>query len=76
MGYSSENFGPINAIFSVITFLPGLAVGARRLHDIDKSGWWQLLVFTIIGIILLVIWFATAGGNKKNKYGSAIKIKK
>ncbi len=76
MGYSSENFGPINAIFSVITFLPGLAVGARRLHDIDRSGWWQLLVFTIIGIILLVIWFATAGSNKKNKYGSVIKIKK
>ena len=76
MGYSSENFGPINAIFSVITFLPGLAVGARRLHDIDRSGWWQLLVFTIIGIILLVIWFATAGSNKKNKYGNAIKIKK
>ena len=76
MGYSSENFGPINAIFSVITFLPGLAVGARRLHDIDRSGWWQLLVFTIIGIILLVVWFATAGSNKKNRYGSAIKIKK
>ena len=76
MGYSSENFGPINAIFSVITFLPGLAVGARRLHDIDRSGWWQLLVFTIIGIILLVIWFATAGNNKKNKFGNTIKIKK
>ena len=76
MGYSSENFGPINAIFSVITFLPGLAVGARRLHDINRSGWWQLLIFTIIGIILLVIWFATAGNNKKNKFGSPIKIKK
>ena len=76
MGYSSENFGPINAIFSVITFLPGLAVGARRLHDIDRSGWWQLLVFTIIGIILLVIWFASNGNNKKNKFGSAIKAKK
>jgi uncharacterized membrane protein YhaH (DUF805 family) len=76
MGYSFESNGPINIIFSVVTFLPGLAVGARRLHDINKSGWWQLLVFTIIGIILLVIWFATTGSNKKNKYGSAIKIKK
>ena len=76
MGYSFESNGPINIIFSVVTFLPGLAVGARRLHDINKSGWWQLLVFTIIGIILLVIWFATAGSNKKNRYGSAIKFKK
>ena len=76
LGYSSEGYGPINIIFSVITFLPGLAVGARRLHDINKSGWWQLLILTIIGIILLIIWFATVGGNKKNPHGNPIKLKK
>ena len=32
-------------------FLPGIAVSVRRLHDIDRTGWWLLLVFTIIGII-------------------------
>ncbi len=69
LGYSAESYGPINIIFSVITFLPALAVGARRLHDINKSGWWQLLFITIIGIILLIIWWATKGKSKKNKYG-------
>ena len=76
LGYSSEGYGPVNIIFSVITFLPGLAVGARRLHDINKSGWWQLITLTIIGIILLIIWFATVGENKKNPHGKPIKLKK
>src|SRR5476649_1888493 len=30
------------AVFSFATFLPSIAVTARRLHDIDRSGWWQL----------------------------------
>ena len=69
LGYSSEAYGPTNTIFTVITFLPCLAVGARRLHDINKSGWWQLLFITIVGIVLLIIWWATAGERKKNIYG-------
>ena len=76
LGYASESYGPINIIFSVITALPALAVGARRLHDINKSGWWQLLWITIIGGILLIIWYATVGENKKNQFGPPIKFKK
>ena len=50
LGYVSEDWGPLNIIFSIITALPGLAVGARRLHDINRSGWWQLITLTIIGV--------------------------
>ena len=76
LGYSSEAYGPTNIIFTVITFLPYLAVGARRLHDINRSGWWQLIVLTVIGIILLIIWWATVGKSKKNIHGSPLKLKK
>ena len=76
LGYSSEAYGPTNIIFTVITFLPYLAVGARRLHDINRSGWWQLITLTVIGIILLIIWWATVGENKKNVHGSPLKLKK
>ena len=76
LGYSSQEYGPTNIIFSVITFLPYIAVGARRLHDINRSGWWQLIVLTVIGIILLIIWWATVGENKKNVHGSPLKLKK
>lgn len=74
--YSWEEDGPIYIIFQIIIFIPSIAVGSRRLHDINKSGWWQLLIFTIIGIIPLIIWFAKKGYNKKNLYGPAIKLKR
>ena len=75
LGYSVESYGPVNLIFTVGVLLPSFSVMTRRLHDINRSGWWQLLYITIIGIVLLVIWCATEGENKKNKYGSPIKNK-
>jgi uncharacterized membrane protein YhaH (DUF805 family) len=76
LGYSAEDTGAISLIFQIIIILPSIAVGARRLHDIGKSGWWQLLILTLIGIILLIVWFATIGSSKKNKFGNPIKLKK
>ncbi len=57
-------------IISVATFIPSLSVGCRRLHDINMSGWWQLLSITVVGIIPLFIWFVTAGDKSSNFYGS------
>ena len=76
LGYGAEDWGAISVIFQIVIILPGVAVGARRLHDINKSGWWQLITLTIIGIILLIVWFATIGSSKKNEYGNPIKLKK
>ena len=72
-GYTIEENGPIYLIFWTITMIPSVAVATRRLHDINKSGWWQLLWFTIIGGILLIVWHATGGESKKNKFGPPIK---
>ena len=58
------------------TFFPSIAAAARRLHDVGKSGWWQLIAITIIGIIPLIIWMATEGSKKNNIYGKSIKIKR
>ena len=66
LGFSSDDIGPINSIFTIITFLPYLAVGARRLHDINRSGWWQLIALTGIGIVLLIVWWAMEGKQKSN----------
>ena len=60
----------------IATFFPGIAAGSRRLHDVNKSGWLQLLAITMIGIIPLIIWMASVGENKKNKYGPPIKLKR
>lgn len=58
----------VNLVFAI----PIFAAGSRRLHDIGKSGWWQLLLLTIIGVILLIIWWATdtkAEGERFNVQG-------
>ena len=61
--------GPLNWIGTVLLFLPGVAVACRRLHDCDKSGWLQLLMLTIVGLIPLVVWWATRGTSGDNRYG-------
>ena len=54
-------------LISVILFLPGITVSARRLHDIGKSGWWQLIYFTGIGIIVLIFWWCKEGETTKKE---------
>ena len=77
LGFSLDDASsPTNLIFLLIVMIPSVAVGCRRLHDLNKSGWWQILYLTIIGIILIIIWWATQGENKKNKFGLPINIKK
>ena len=67
----------VELIFILGLLLPNIAVAARRLHDIDKTGWLQLIqIIPLIGGIILIIWCATEGTKKKNKYGKPIKIKR
>jgi uncharacterized membrane protein YhaH (DUF805 family) len=57
-------------IFSLAVLLPGIAVSVRRLHDLDRSGWWLLLAFVpVVGIIVLLIWFCTKGTDGSNRFG-------
>ena len=58
----------VSALFSLATLLPSLAVGARRLHDVDKSGWWQLLwIVPIIGWLILLYW-TLQPGREPNRF--------
>ena len=70
----------LGIIFIVVIFFPWIAVTARRLHDIGRSGWWQLIsgipYVGIIGGIVLLVWWCTEGEKKKNKYGKPIKLKR
>jgi len=63
--------GILGTIFSLGTLLPALAVEVRRLHDIDKSGWWLLLcLIPIVGWIILLIWLIGLGTDGDNRFGS------
>lgn len=67
--------GALSIIVSLIVLIPAIAISCRRLHDIDKSGWWQLIVLIpIIGIILLFAWASDKGDPSTNKYGKPINV--
>lgn len=58
------------SIVQLALFLPMLAVGVRRLHDIDFRGWWMLLGLTVVGIIPLIIFFCLPGKAAPNRFGA------
>jgi uncharacterized membrane protein YhaH (DUF805 family) len=71
VGRWDSGSGPIETLVTLAFLLPYLAVGARRLHDISRSGWTQLLVLLpCIGFVLLVFWWVQASDGD-NKYGPA-----
>ncbi len=60
----------VTGIFGLVTFLPGLAIAIRRLHDLDRTGWWVLLgLIPLIGWIILLIWYVTKGTDGPNRFG-------
>ena len=64
---SIPNVSPLNSLFYILTFLPGLAVSIRRLHDIGRTGSWVLIVFTGIGIFVLIYWLCKRGTRGPNR---------
>jgi uncharacterized membrane protein YhaH (DUF805 family) len=63
-------YGPILCVYVLAVVIPYLAVGAWRLHNTDRSGWWLLIgLIPIIGAIVLIIFFVTEGAKSDNRYG-------
>jgi uncharacterized membrane protein YhaH (DUF805 family) len=60
---------PFHFIAGLMVFIPTISVSVRRLHDINRTGWWRLLVFTGIGDLLLLIWDCTKGTDGPNRFG-------
>ena len=57
------------ALASLGLFLPSLAVSVRRLHDSDRSGWWLLLGLTVIGGLVLLVFYLLDGTAGPNRHG-------
>lgn len=67
-----DDVSVFNSLYSLAVFVPSIAVGARRLHDTGRSGWWQLIgLIPIVGIIVLIVWWARRGEESANEYGPA-----
>lgn len=66
--YSLESGGGLfSGIFTLLVIWPSIAVGVKRLHDRNRSGWWLLLILVpIIG----AIWYLVDAGILKGTEGS------
>jgi uncharacterized membrane protein YhaH (DUF805 family) len=64
---------PLSWLFSLATLVPSIAVGARRLHETDRSGWWQLLwLVPLVGWIVVIIFLIQE--PRANRYGSGADV--
>ncbi|MBS7778651.1 DUF805 domain-containing protein [Acidovorax sp. CCYZU-2555] len=61
----------LGAIFGLATLLPSIAAATRRLHDTNRSGWWQLICLVpLIGWIVLIV-FLAQDSTSENAYAQA-----
>lgn len=71
-GYEAwvETRGPVGVISSLLLIVPQLAVSVRRLHDINRTGWWLLLLLLpLIGWLVLLVFYVTEGTRGENRFG-------
>jgi uncharacterized membrane protein YhaH (DUF805 family) len=68
--YGNGSSGVLTSIYGLAVLLPSIAVGIRRLHDTNRSGWWILIgLIPCVGWIILIVWYATEGVAGPNQYG-------
>lgn len=71
---SVTSSGLFRLIANLALALPTLAVGVRRLHDTDRSGWWLLIaLIPLIGAIVLLVFFVQDGTPGPNRFGPSPK---
>ena len=58
----------LSGLFSLATLLPSIAVATRRLHDTDRSGWWQLIaLIPVVGWFIMRYWLVQPS-KEPNRY--------
>ena len=74
----NENLVVFGYIMSLLLFIPGIAVTVRRLHDINKSGWFIFIsLIPILGSIIVLVMTIEKGTLGKNRFGEyPLKFKK
>ncbi|ABV88721.1 DUF805 domain-containing protein [Shewanella pealeana] len=67
--------GLFSGLYALAVFIPGLALTVRRLHDINKSGWWLLILLVpIIGVITIFVFCVLDSKTEENSWGMSPKL--
>jgi len=71
-----EAIGLFSGMLILVFIIPYTSLTCRRLHDINKSGWFQLIfIIPLIGGVALLIWMCSDSVNVKNRFGKPVKYK-
>jgi len=73
LGYEDFDDGVsiVGLLLTLVFVVPGIAVLVRRLHDLDKSGWWILPFFIpLVNLILMLAFLTRSGTNGMNRFGT------
>ncbi len=72
LGTGGGAFGLLSSIYGLAVLVPSLAIACRRLHDIGKSGWMQLIaLIPIVGVLVLIFaFYIKLGTPGENEYGA------
>lgn len=70
LGLTTAAGGVLTLLFSLAVLVPSLAVGVRRLHDSERSGWWLLIgLVPFVGVIVLLVFMVLPGTRGANRFG-------
>lgn len=63
----------LSLIYSLAVIIPGWTLGVRRLHDINKSGWFLLLsLIPFVGSIILLVFYCLPSVDEDNSFGEIL----
>ena len=67
------DFALLSVLYSLAIIIPGWTLAVRRLHDINKSGWFLLIsLIPIIGSIVLLVFYCLPSVEEDNQYGEIL----
>lgn len=70
LGTNGNGLGVIGGLYSLAVFLPSIAVSIRRLHDTNRSGWWQLVsLVPVVGGLVMLVLYLLSGTPGANRFG-------
>lgn len=61
--------GVISMLLQVAMMVMGLSLGVRRLHDSNKRGWWLLIFFAPLGLVIFIVLMCLNGTEGSNRFG-------
>lgn len=64
-----EDIGILELTWNLVALIPSISVCVRRLHDVNRSGWWLLIILTGIGVFVILYWTIKRGHSNQNDYG-------